>query len=49
MKRLCWLLLLVAVMTSSSGCALLQLPFQLLNMAWNVAKQVPIPPPWLFL
>ncbi len=45
-----WLLVmvLVSVCLSQSGCALLGIPFKLLNIALEIAKRMPKPPPGVF-
>ncbi len=31
-----------------AGCAILRLPFDILNGVWQVVKKLPLPPPWVF-
>jgi len=31
-----------------AGCAILRLPFDILNGVWQIVRRVPIPPPWMF-
>ncbi len=39
---------LILMMLSCSGCALLQIPFQLLEGIINLASKLPMPPPGVF-
>jgi len=41
-------LVLVLFCCSLSGCALLRLPFDILNGVWRFIQKVPLPPPWVF-
>ncbi len=42
------LVLLSMVCLLFSGCALLQIPFQLVSAALKIASQLPMPPPGVF-
>lgn len=54
-KKILIVLCLLLVCLTQSGCALLQLPFQIAGAAFNLAGQalqvadsLPKPPPWVF-
>jgi hypothetical protein len=40
-----YIVLLIAVCLTCSGCALIQLPFEMLSALINIAKKLPTPPP----
>lgn len=55
-KQTVYFIILLAVVVSISGCALIKLPFDLLGSALKLAGQaasfadsLPKPPPWAFL
>ncbi|MDP8264795.1 MAG: hypothetical protein P9M12_04875 [Candidatus Aceula lacicola] len=48
-KKYFFIVFLLILCVSQTGCALLKLPLDLLGGLFGILKQVPMPPPWVFL